>query len=227
MHSKSTAFSISVHSRPMAYEHLRGLMSKAGVSQADLAKVLNKTPAVVTNLFNGVRELKAQEVIRISAWLGKSVGEIMGQNKLSLTGYVDDAGEVRLYSDRNDGLQGESVDCPPGLNPASTVAIRIKGDSMYPVFHKGWTVFYTSERDIQIPIIRDGFQVPYNPPSDEPMSEFIGKPCIVKLKDGRSMLRTLKNGTQLGRYTLASYNAPDLEDVEIEWAAKIVYIKTG
>jgi hypothetical protein len=52
-------------------------------------------------------------------------------------------------------------------------------------------------------------------------------PCVVKLTDGRALLKTIKRGTLPGRYRLVSFNSPDIEDVEVEWAAKIIFIRTS
>jgi hypothetical protein len=144
--------------------------------------------------------------------------------KMPVTAYVGDDGEVHAISGRPD--QFEFVVCPPGLDHRHVVAIRIAGNSMYPVLHKNWIVYYSERRDIAIPIIQGGLQVPYNQPTDEPLSEFEGKPCVVRMKDGRSMLRTLEAGRTPGRYNLISYNAPHIKDAAVEWAAKIVFIKT-
>jgi hypothetical protein len=56
-------------------------------------------------------------------------------------------------------------------------------------------------------------------------TEFYGKPCVVKLRDGRALLKTLRAGRTAGLYTLTSYNASDIEDAQVEWAARIVFVK--
>lgn len=122
-------------------------------------------------------------------------------------------------------FNGDVVDVPPELDPEGIVAVRIQGDSMFPVFQDGWIVYYSERCNIDIPRIKQGFQVNYNSQESDAMSEFFGKPCVVKMKDGRTMIKTLKRGSHTGKYNLTSYNAPDIENVELEWAAKIVFIK--
>jgi hypothetical protein len=145
---------------------------------------------------------------------------------IPIAAYIGAGGEVHPYHHGEKTPEEKGVECPPGLNPLHVAALRITGDSMYPVFHSGWVVYYSERQDIAIPILRDGWQVPYNERTEERLSEFFGKPCIVKLTDSRTMLGTLKRGHKAGRYTLVSYNSPDIEDVEIEWAAKLIFIKT-
>lgn len=57
---------------------LKALMEKHGVSQTDLAAILGRDKAVVTNLFQGRRQLKADEAMRIARHLGVPVAEVLG-----------------------------------------------------------------------------------------------------------------------------------------------------
>jgi transcriptional regulator with XRE-family HTH domain len=50
----------------MAYEHIKALLIERGESQADLAKLIGRTNAVVTNLFNGSRSLQIEEVEKLA-----------------------------------------------------------------------------------------------------------------------------------------------------------------
>ena len=119
-----------------------------------------------------------------------------------------------------------ALDCPPGFTPSDIAAVRIVSDAMVPVFHEGWIVYYSSKSGSSTTEPAQGWQVPYNKPGADAFAEFIGKPCVVKLTDGRVFLRTLKQGTLPDRYNLIAYNAGDIVNVEIAWAAKIVFIKT-
>jgi len=149
--------------------------------------------------------------------------------KVTISGTVGADTQIIASKDTKD-----KVDCPPGLEPVDVVAVRIKSDAMAPVFLNGWVVYYTEQRNLNVPGIRGGWTVPYNKPAkktgkkdpDHNLAEFFGKPCIVKLKDGRMMLRTLKPGSTPGKYNLISYNAGDIKDAVITSAAKIIFIKT-
>jgi|ERR1700741_39959 len=50
----------------MAYEHIKNLLSKHGEDQTDLAKLIGRSPAVITNLFNGSRSLQIEEVEKLA-----------------------------------------------------------------------------------------------------------------------------------------------------------------
>lgn len=57
---------------------LKTLMEKHGVSQTALARILGRDKAVVTNLYQGRRQLKADEAMRIARHLGVPVAEVLG-----------------------------------------------------------------------------------------------------------------------------------------------------
>lgn len=60
-------------------QHLKILMEKRQVSQTDLAKVLRRDKSAITNLLQGKRRLKADEVVRIAEYLGVSEMEVLGK----------------------------------------------------------------------------------------------------------------------------------------------------
>lgn len=62
----------------MNLSHLKQLMSQHGLSQTDLARILRRDKSVVTNLFQGKRQLKAEEAMLIARHIGVSVSEILG-----------------------------------------------------------------------------------------------------------------------------------------------------
>jgi phage repressor protein C with HTH and peptisase S24 domain len=95
--------------------------------------------------------------------------------------------------------------CPIGLDPDQTVALEVRGNSMYPVINDGWIVFYT----------RDHPGVP---------TESLNQTCVVKVaNDGPTLLKHLHldRGAE-NRFTLVSFNAPQMDNIEVEWAAPIL-----
>lgn len=65
--SKYENFSFPIKSSAMAYDHIKKLMKLAGEEQSDLARLLGRSPAVITNLFKGERSLQIEEVQKIAA----------------------------------------------------------------------------------------------------------------------------------------------------------------
>lgn len=61
--------------------HLKQLLAKNGISQTDLARILGRDKAVITNLFQGRRRLKADEAMLIARHVGVPVAQILGETK--------------------------------------------------------------------------------------------------------------------------------------------------
>ena len=202
-----------------------GLAKKSGIAASTLNRFLYRDPNYILSqkTLNALCKSAGYESYEGFAAMRFANDHV---KKIPISAYVGHGGEVHLYHDGDKGPDATEIECPPGLDPRRVIAIRVKEDSMLPMFHPNWIVYYSEGRDIKIPPLREGWQVSYNERADDRLSEFFNKPCIVKLADGRTMLRILKPGQKPRRYTLASYNSSDIADVEIEWAAKIIFIKT-
>lgn len=74
----------------MAYEHLKKLLEKNGKSQEDLAKLIGRTPAVVTNLFKGRRSLQTEEVEKIARHFDVSTDYVMYGKDVELIRHTDE-----------------------------------------------------------------------------------------------------------------------------------------
>jgi phage repressor protein C with HTH and peptisase S24 domain len=75
------------------------------------------------------------------------------------------------------------------------------------------------------PVYRDGDVVIAKRLKKAKLSEAVGRDCIVKTMTGHGYVRTLKKGSKRGVFRLRAVKAEnDLDDVEIEWAAPIIWI---
>lgn len=132
-------------------------------------------------------------------WILEGDGAAMDKRVLKkhAVGYVGAGAEIIPF----DSVGGEDdVELPPGAPPETEVAV-VRGNSMYPRYFDGEKIFY-------LPIAR-------------PVAELIGQECIVKLKDGRMLVKIVRRGKGKNRVNLESWNAPLLEDQAIEWAAPV------
>ncbi|MFG1376129.1 S24 family peptidase [Xanthobacter autotrophicus] len=120
-------------------------------------------------------------------------------NAAIVVGSAGAGAEVYPIDDHEKGAGLDEIEAPFPV-PPSTVCVVIRGDSMLPVFQDGDLVGYSKEP---------------RPPGD-----LIGVRCLVKLRDGRMFIKVLKRGTRPGLFTLVSFNAGDIEDVDVEWAAQ-------
>lgn len=141
---------------------------------------------------------------KIAKVLDTTVSDLLGeqpdmQRLVPLMGYVG-AGQA-VYPIDDGG--SEMVEAPPEASE-STVAVRIRGDSMLPAFEDGWLLYYSRHL---------------------PPQEMINRRCVVQLADGRILVKTLRRGAVQDVWTLTSTNAADIEDVVVEWAAPIDWIR--
>ncbi len=125
---------------------------------------------------------------------------------LPVVGYVGAGAEVIPFDDHELGAGLDEVEAPPGAAP-DAVVVKVRGQSMWPVFQDGDFIVFDQRR--------------YG--SD--LYAYVGKECIVKLEDGRMFIKVLSKGLGEGFWTLTSYNAPPVEDVAVEWAAKVNWIQ--
>lgn len=142
-----------------------------------------------------------------AAWLLTGEGPDEGPSAIPLVGYVGAGHQIHPMDDFALGAGLDIVDSPPTYGePAPAVAVEVRGDSMFPVYREGDQIYYSRERDFQI-------------------EEMINRESVVQLADGRTLLKTIRRGPTPGRYSLDSYNASPIEDVEIRWAAPIIWIR--
>lgn len=134
-------------------------------------------------------------------WLmtGRGPMQATGDRQVRLKGYVGAAQTVYQFDDDGAGW----VDAPPGT-PYDVEAVEVRGDSMLPLYRSGAILYYSKQLS----------------PED-----MIGEQCVVQLADERVLVKTLRRGSERGLYTLNSLNAPDIEDVVVDWAAPIDWIK--
>jgi len=171
-------------------------INKTGITQSDLARRMGLTPGKINLILHGKRRLQMQEAVKAS--------EIMdfplpNENRtIAVMGYVGAGAEVFSVSD-NDVLHEVDMGFPI---PPDLVGVIVRGDSMFPIFE-------------------DGDLVAYHGAEMSP-DQAIGQTCVVQLADGRMLIKKVRRGSQPGLYTLSSANAPDIEDVPLDWAREFV-----
>lgn len=131
-------------------------------------------------------------------WLEKGIDPDAPSRSVPLKGFIGAGQYVEALEHGPD-----EIDAPADSHP-DTVAAQIKGDSQLPMLHDGWVIYWSI----------------LNPPA-----LMVNKMAVVQLSDGRIMVKTLRNGSQPGLWTLTSFNAADIVDVPVDWAAKIDWIK--
>ncbi|MBI3453564.1 MAG: helix-turn-helix transcriptional regulator [Rhodospirillales bacterium] len=145
-----------------------------------------------------LEKLARAENVSVDALLGESA--VPGN--VPLLGWIG-AGAQILWVDNQD--RTEMVDAPPGLVVGA--AVRVRGDSMEPVYRDGDLLFYERRNDVG--------------------ADVHGRDCVVHVHDGPVYLKTVARGRD-GLYHLTGYNQREpLVDQRLDWAAPVVWIKRG
>ena len=143
----------------------RGL-KKTGKSKGGLAAAMGVRPGAVSEIFSGIRLIKASEIEPITDYLRLNWVPIMGRVG---------AGAV---------IEPEYEQVPPeGLGEVElpfptdedTIAFEVTGDSMLPKYENGDVIVVYKEQR-------------------HPISSFYGEEAVVRLKTGERYLKTIEKG---------------------------------
>lgn len=189
--------------------HLRVLRKERGLTLKDVAEGTNTTPGEIWKLEHGQRRITLDWARRLARVFQVTEHEIMtgARPMVAVAGYVGAGAEIIPFDDHAAGAGIDEVRAPPGLDPDRVVAVRVKGDSMFPI-EDGWILFYRKDVD--------------GVPEDA-----LGRFCIVKLRDGRMLAKQVRRGPTRGRFNLVSSSGPIIEDAEVIWAARVLSMLPG
>jgi len=143
---------------------------------------------------------------RSATWvLYGDAGEDYGASA-AVVGKVGAGGIIAAISD---GVrENERAPLPPG-SPRGVSALIVEGEAMWPAYAGGDVIYY-GERTEKLDEIRD---------------RLLDRECVLRTVDGRDMVRRLEAAGAPDRFTLTSYNAPPIRDVEVWWAAPILWVR--
>ena len=191
----------------MSRNRIRELREARGLTQAQLAELVGTTGQQMGRLEAGARKLTVEWMQLLAPALGVNMADLMVRDTgtVPLVGIVGAGAEIFAIDDHMKGGGLEEVERPQGAS-SSTVAVRVRGDSMKPAYKDGDLLYYDRQ-------------------ANGDLDHLIGNDCVVKLSDGRTLVKELRRNS--GGYWLHSYNADPMMDVEIDWAAKIKWVLKG
>lgn len=198
-----------MHKRHMDTEWFKQRKKALKVNDEKLAEVLGVERSVANKIVNGKVPFNAKKAAAVAELLGETTQEILSRagivedlgSDIPVVGYVGGGAQVYPYDDYAHGDGMDFVERPEYVH-GRAVAVEVRGDSMLPTAEDGWKLIYTGDQTIN-------------------EGDVLNKLCVVKLIDGRMLVKKLLRGSQPQRYHLHSSNAPLIEDVEIEWAARV------
>lgn len=187
------------------HERLKLARENAGFeTAADAVRRFGWTATTYRAHENGQRNIPRSKApdyaraFRVSPeWLLYGRGD-PGKKPVPLVGMVGAGAEIFPH---DDGWL-DDIEPPPGIGP-DAVAVRIKGDSMFPRYSDGDLLIY----DTHIPLERAD-----------------NRECIVSLRDGRKLVKTVRVESSASA-TLESWNAPPIRNVTVEWVAPILWVR--
>ena len=180
-------------------EALRRAMGVKGARNKPLAKLAGVGETVVRDFLDKGVEPRVGTLIKIADALEIPASSLFGP-QVPVLGKVGAGGSV-LFEETD---EPELVDRPPGA-VGRLMALRVTGESMLPVYRDGDIVYVARDHEGVLP-------------------EYIGEECVVHTYEGGTFLKTLALGSQPNRYTLRSFNAADMENVELIWASRVEFV---
>lgn len=191
-------------------DSLKAARKAAGLNQTELAKRIGAAQQLIGQLERGEVKttkliFKLAEALDVAPWtLDSEIPyPIYTKRPIPVVGHVGIGAEI---VDIDNSSRGGGIDeiVPPfdGLDP-STVAVRVRGNSMAPAYKDGEILLYDRQ-------------------NGDDLVQLIGKDCVVSLADGRKLVKQIRR-TPGGEWFLQSVNSDSepIFGIEIEWAAKV------
>lgn len=186
-------------------------MKRKGFSRRSLSSAAGLSESAVRDLLTRVDNPGIGTLRKVAEALEMPVDVLTGAGLLvPVVGKIGAGGEVLFSLDPEAELNDDAcqmVPRPP-LVSGRLMALEVVGSSMLPKYEDGEIVYVRA-------------------PSGEPghiPDDAIGSYCAVRTADGGTYLKVLTRGSQEERFTLRSLNAPDMENVEVIWASRVLFV---
>lgn len=201
---------------------LKTFMAAKGLKPHPWAQAAGLRSSGLYNFLSGrTHSLSAESLQKLAQAANATVDEILSGNLAAHGAKVrPKEGPAPTTTSRGDvplcwlvGVYGKmfamekamSVARPVGVLPGvEAVAARVDGDGLHPI-PSGWTVFF--DASVKAP------------------EEVIGKLCVVRMRGAQQpLIREVRRGATPGLYTLLSWSASPLEEVEVVEAHPVLAI---
>jgi phage repressor protein C with HTH and peptisase S24 domain len=188
-------------------ENLQRIMDKKNVKPTTLSQRIGTSKTLVKDLLTKTSDVQFSTLRKLAGALDVELGDLLALPRVPIVDKIGAGGSVIFVavSDNEQVDESETVLRPPGVT-GKLVALVVEGSSMLPKYRDGDIIY----------IQRNHFE--------GVLEEDIGDDCAVRLKSGETYVKQLTRGSQPDRWSLRSLNAPDMENVEIEWATRVLFI---
>jgi DNA-binding Xre family transcriptional regulator len=178
---------------------LRREMERRGIKAKRLAKAAGLGETAVRDILEKVDDPRVGTLIKIADALDIPASSLFG-SQVPVLGNIG-AGGCILF---DEAAEPELVDRPPGAG-GKLMALRVTGDSMLPVYRDGDIIYVNRDHEGLLP-------------------QYLGEECAVHTVEGGTFLKILSLGSEPNRYTLRSFNAGDMANVEVAWATPVLFV---
>ncbi len=183
-------------------ETIERQMVAKGFSRRSLSTAAGLSQTAVRDVLDRTENPGIGTLFKIAEALQIPVEDITGTGGVPVLGEVGAGGAIAYF---NDSSEAREVVPRPPLSPGPLMALVVKGESMLPKYEPGDVVYIRRDHDGVLP-------------------QYLGRYCAVHASDGGTYLKILASGSQIGRYTLRSLNAADMENVEVVWASPVIFV---
>lgn len=183
---------------------LRRIMKREGVQPTPLSLKVGNSRTLVKDLLEKTDDVKLSTLVKLASALNVEIGELVVQPRVPIAGYIG-AGGLVVFEDIGENIEpDQTVLRPPGIS-GPLIALMVRGASMLPKYRDGDIIYIQRTHDGLLP-------------------EYVGEDCAVRLKTGETYIKQVAYGSREGVFNLLSLNAPEMADVEVEWATPVVFI---
>lgn len=184
-------------------------MKRKGFSRRSLSSAAHLSESAVRDLLTRVDNPGIGTLRKVAEALEIPVDALTGAAlQVPVAGKIGAGGEVLFSIDPDAELYDNGVQMVPRppLVSGRLMALEVVGSSMLPKYEAGEIIY------VRAPIHGGIFD------------DAIGSYCAVRTAEGGTYLKVLTRGDQEDRFTLRSLNAPDMTNVEVIWASRVLFV---
>jgi repressor LexA len=185
-------------------ENLKRIMKRKDVRPTTLSQQVGESKTLVKDLLTKTNDVRVGTLIRLATALEVDLDELLARPRVPIAGRIGAGGSI-AWMDIGEEIDPDlTVPRPPGVT-GKLVALMVDGSSMLPKYKAGDIIYIQRNHE-------------------GVLEEYVGEDCAVRLSTGETYIKQLTLGSVEGRFTLRSLNAPDIENVEVEWATPVLFI---
>lgn len=179
---------------------LRRIMETKGVKPTTLSLKVGTNRTLVKDLLEKAKDVQIGTLTKLAGALDVPLADLLQSPRVPVVGSIGAGGTI-IFEDV--GID-ETVLRPPGIS-GTLIALMVQGSSMLPKYRDGDIIYIQRSHDGVLP-------------------DYFGEDCAVRLTSGETYLKQIMTGSEEGRFTLLSLNAPPMENMEVEWATPVLFI---